>query len=278
MNKIITLIFLLLIIRPDLAAQHPEAGADPAKPATIRLGCRSTLVASTKPLLVINGIAKEFDQLKALDPKDIVEIHILKDAAATAIYGCRASNGVIVILVKEQRHYQVRDKFSNKVIPFARIQLIAKADTVMAQADKNGLIKTSPVNPHTKYVATVTADGYRTQQFDLPATSATDTKEFFLSKDITTTENNTTAGTVFPNPVTKGTTCTIEWSSSSAAKVSMVITDMAGWITSRQVVYSNKGLNRIAYTTSPGMKTGTYSVTLVDERGTVISRNKLTIQ
>jgi len=277
MNKIITLLLLLAIILPDLAAQNRDAGADTAKPTTIRLRCRSTLVAN-EPLLVVNGVAKKFDQLKALDPKDIAEIHILKDAAATAIYGCRASSGVIVITVKEQRRYQVRDKFTGNAIPFAGVRLIAKADTVIARADKNGLIKTTPMNPYTNYVATVDAEGYRTQQFDLPVAFATETKELFLSKDITATKNNTAATAIFPNPVLKGTACTIEWTNSSTAKVNVVITDMTGLVTSRQVVQSNKGLNRVACNTTTGVKTGTYCITLVDESGTVISRNKLTIQ
>ena len=59
----------------------------------------SSLFAETKPLLVIDGLPVEGD-LEDLNPYDIESITVLKDAAAAAIYGARASNGIIVIATK----------------------------------------------------------------------------------------------------------------------------------------------------------------------------------
>lgn len=62
----------------------------------------SSLHASTSPLLVIDGLPVE-SRLEDLNPYDIENITVLKDAAATAIYGVRASNGIIVVTTKQAR-------------------------------------------------------------------------------------------------------------------------------------------------------------------------------
>lgn len=59
----------------------------------------SSLPANEKPLIVIDGIPYWGD-LSTLNPKDFQELQILKDASATAIYGAKAANGVIVIQTK----------------------------------------------------------------------------------------------------------------------------------------------------------------------------------
>ena len=59
----------------------------------------SSLYAETSPLLVVDGLPIE-GNISDLNPYDIESINVLKDAAATAIYGARASNGIIVITTK----------------------------------------------------------------------------------------------------------------------------------------------------------------------------------
>lgn len=59
----------------------------------------SSLYAETTPLLVVDGLPME-GKIEDLNQYDIQSINVLKDAAATAIYGARASNGVIVITTK----------------------------------------------------------------------------------------------------------------------------------------------------------------------------------
>ena len=62
----------------------------------------SSLFAETSPLLVIDGLPME-GKLSDLNIYDIETVNVLKDAAATAIYGARASNGVIVITTKNAK-------------------------------------------------------------------------------------------------------------------------------------------------------------------------------
>lgn len=62
----------------------------------------SSLYASTNPLLVVDGLPVE-SGIDDLNPYDIESIDVLKDAAATAIYGARATNGVVVVTTKSAK-------------------------------------------------------------------------------------------------------------------------------------------------------------------------------
>ncbi len=80
----------------------------PGSGATIRIRGGSSLNASNDPLVVIDGlpvsndgISGMSDPLSSINPEDIESFTVLKDASATAIYGSRASNGVIVITTKK---------------------------------------------------------------------------------------------------------------------------------------------------------------------------------
>ena len=80
----------------------------PGGGAQIRVRGGSSLNASNDPLIVIDGLAIDNDGVKGLsnllsivNPQDIESFSILKDASATAIYGSRGSNGVIIITTKK---------------------------------------------------------------------------------------------------------------------------------------------------------------------------------
>lgn len=78
--------------------QITRPGGDPNAGFNIRLRGLSTIGANTEPLVVIDGvIGASFD---TVDPNDIESIDVLKDASASAIYGTRGANGVILITTK----------------------------------------------------------------------------------------------------------------------------------------------------------------------------------
>lgn len=60
----------------------------------------SSISKNREPLVVINGVPTSYSKLSQMDPKNIKAIDVLKDAASTAIYGSRGSNGVILISTK----------------------------------------------------------------------------------------------------------------------------------------------------------------------------------
>ncbi|MBO9633435.1 MAG: TonB-dependent receptor plug domain-containing protein, partial [Chitinophagaceae bacterium] len=74
--------------------------ADPNNTSPFAIRGVSTFEAIKKPLIVLNGYPTEID-IETINPFDIENITVLKDAASAAIYGVRASNGVIVINTKK---------------------------------------------------------------------------------------------------------------------------------------------------------------------------------
>ncbi len=78
--------------------QIARAGGNPNQPFTLRLRGLNTLSGDSEPLIVIDGVLG--GALDALDPNDITSIEVLKDASAAAIYGARASAGVLIITTK----------------------------------------------------------------------------------------------------------------------------------------------------------------------------------
>lgn len=83
-------------------------GGNPTGGAKIRIRGGSSLSASNDPLIVIDGVPQtnqanggNMNALSMINPQTIESMTILKDASATAIYGSRASNGVIIITTKK---------------------------------------------------------------------------------------------------------------------------------------------------------------------------------
>ena len=90
----------------DVQTSSGQPGAD----AQIRIRGGASLTASNAPLFVIDGLAMDDNKttgmnnpLALINPNDIESFTVLKDASATAIYGSRASNGVIIITTKKGR-------------------------------------------------------------------------------------------------------------------------------------------------------------------------------
>ena len=89
-----------VVVTPD--------GGNPTGGASIRIRGGSSLSASNDPLIVIDGVPQTnqsngggMNALTMVNPANIESMTILKDASATAIYGSRASNGVIIITTKK---------------------------------------------------------------------------------------------------------------------------------------------------------------------------------
>jgi TonB-linked SusC/RagA family outer membrane protein len=96
-----------LIAGKAAGVQIVSNGGAPGSGSTIRIRGGTSLNASNDPLIVIdgvpvdnNGLAGSPNTLSLINPNDIENITILKDASAAAIYGSRAANGVILITTK----------------------------------------------------------------------------------------------------------------------------------------------------------------------------------
>ncbi len=84
----------------QLAGVQAQAanGGIPGEELTIRIRGVNTVNGDSSPLYVIDGVPR--DNMSGINPSDIATIQILKDASATAIYGSRGANGVVLIETK----------------------------------------------------------------------------------------------------------------------------------------------------------------------------------
>ncbi|WP_025830279.1 SusC/RagA family TonB-linked outer membrane protein [Segatella maculosa] len=82
-----------------IAGVHVVSSGIPGGDMKIRIRGAGSINRSNDPLYVVDGIVRE-SGLTGLDPEDIQSIQVLKDASATAIYGSRGSNGVVLVTMK----------------------------------------------------------------------------------------------------------------------------------------------------------------------------------
>jgi len=108
MNKALTTTATDMLSGKIAGVNVSTDGGTPGGGAEIRIRGGSSLNASNAPLIVIDGLAMDnngilgvSNPLSLVNPNDIETFTVLKDASATAIYGSRASNGVILITTKK---------------------------------------------------------------------------------------------------------------------------------------------------------------------------------
>ena len=138
----------------------PGSG-QPGAGSTIRIRGGSSLSATNDPLIIVDGlpvsndgISGMGDVLSSINPNDIESFSVLKDASATAIYGSRASNGVILITTKKgsktfSKVPQVNFDFQTSVSHVDKYVDVMDADTyrafVQSQVDA-GVISADAMN------------------------------------------------------------------------------------------------------------------------------------
>lgn len=96
----------------------------------------SSMYAESSPLLVVDGLPIEGD-IDDLNPYDIESVNVLKDAAAAAIYGARASNGIIVITTKNAREKgRIDVDFSSNITVYQKRNLDYGANFYLTPAQQ----------------------------------------------------------------------------------------------------------------------------------------------
>ncbi|MEI9806443.1 MAG: SusC/RagA family TonB-linked outer membrane protein [Bacteroidota bacterium] len=117
----------------------------PGSGSTIRIRGGSSLNASNDPLIVVDGlplsnsgIAGAPNALALINPNDIASFTILKDASATAIYGSRASNGVIIITTKKGQTGKPKFSFVSQL----SAGVLAKKFSVLSPDQFRSLVNT----------------------------------------------------------------------------------------------------------------------------------------
>lgn len=97
-----------------------NSSGQPGSSATVRIRGIGSLSASSSPLYVIDGVPMS-GALSDINPNDIESLTVLKDAAASSLYGSRAANGVIIITTKQGAKGQTKISFSGQTGISSRI-------------------------------------------------------------------------------------------------------------------------------------------------------------
>jgi iron complex outermembrane receptor protein len=133
-----------LIMGKVAGVQITSNSGAPGSGSTIRIRGGSSLNASNDPLVVIDGVPVDNstipgspNPLSLINPNDIESFNVLKDASATAIYGSRASNGVILVTTKKGR---IGDKLKVSFNTLGSISKITKTVDVLSADQFRSLV------------------------------------------------------------------------------------------------------------------------------------------
>ncbi|MFI3324444.1 MAG: SusC/RagA family TonB-linked outer membrane protein [Rikenellaceae bacterium] len=112
------------------------------------------------PLVLVDGIERDFDDI---DPNDVQSISVLKDASATAVFGVKGANGVILVTLKEGEKGSAKIKFSSSVSlrqPISTYDLLSTAETLSLY---NEALANQGVYDPSLYYSQEVIDKYATQ-------------------------------------------------------------------------------------------------------------------
>ena len=134
----------------------------PGSGSTIRIRGGSSLNASNDPLIVIDGVPVDnnpvsgtANALSLINPNDIESFNILKDASATAIYGSRASNGVIIITTKKG---QAGDKLKVSVSSLASLSEVTNKVDVLTGDEYRAVVNQYATEENKKLLGNADTD------------------------------------------------------------------------------------------------------------------------
>lgn len=174
--------------------QVVNSSQDPGAASTVRIRGGSSLHGSNAPLVVVDGFPLgDAGDLKQINPMDIVNIEVLKDASASAIYGSRGANGVIMVTTKRAKtgHTDISIRQQVTFSQFTSKLDIWRDPVLMAQLN-NEARRNGGLEP--MYVGKINSAGiYYPSVYELMSTWNTRTDwEDLCFRDVPTS-NNTTA-------------------------------------------------------------------------------------
>ncbi|RYU77852.1 SusC/RagA family TonB-linked outer membrane protein [Hymenobacter persicinus] len=175
-------------------AQITEPSGEPGQGAVIRVRGLGSISAGNSPLYVVDGYPlNNADSYNQIPPGDIQSIQILKDAAASAIYGSRGGNGIVIVTTKRGRS-DGKTRF-NFTANSGVVQVAKKVDLMnrdqyleyLRESFTNGnrpipatLQPGAPELPNTDWQNEIFGTGSQ-QQYQLSASGGTDVSRFYIS-------------------------------------------------------------------------------------------------
>lgn len=181
---------------PGLLIQSQSG--QPGSAASVTIRGKGSVLGGTQPLYIVDGIQITAADFQGINPADIETYNILKDAVATAQYGSRGANGVIVLTTKRGRNAKTRFNYDFQsgiqALPSNKLRLMNSAEHLdyelnydrpdgknpfgWSDADVDSLSKLNP-----DWSGTIFRKG-RTQQHILSASGGSEKTRFFVSGSI----------------------------------------------------------------------------------------------
>ncbi|MGQ1784753.1 SusC/RagA family TonB-linked outer membrane protein [Saccharicrinis sp. GN24d3] len=161
-----------------------ESSGRPGEQANIQIRGLGSLNADTNPLYVVDGIP--YDGNPNIASEDIESVDVLKDGAAAAVYGTRASNGVILITTKRGKegqmkvnfssYYGVQDITSGTELANTKEHIYIQEMMQRSQGSHTQLIDYSPnlIDYDTDFVGAITEDNATIQSYNLSLSGGKD--------------------------------------------------------------------------------------------------------
>lgn len=294
-----------------------STGLKTSSNVSFRMRCMAS-PQTVEPLIVIDGIVYDYDSLGTIDPNNVENIYVLKESAASALYGCRAANGVIVILTKSSltRKFIIKDLLDGSFIPGATISFtsVDKKDTIMTIANDSGFVVTNKLRIGNEYVISISAVGYDSQKINFKNLYANQQTSILMERDLknlaeivtvsypiihcrsTSATCNTIVSTepmfkdsnlkninkqsfkLFPNPIQQNNLLSIEYVSGEDEVANIRVVDMSGKLVESRQEKIFTGKNNISILIEPKWSKGVYIVDVMNEKNSKIGQQKLIIQ
>ncbi|GHM99343.1 SusC/RagA family TonB-linked outer membrane protein [Cytophagales bacterium WSM2-2] len=214
--------------------QVTSGGGQPGSGVTVNIRGTGTISGTTQPLYIIDGVqltpgtlngVSSSNALSSINPADIENIEILKDAAAASIYGALAGNGVVIITTKKGKsgaakvkasvQYGISQQYNPYKVLNADQWLSLKEEAFGNQAVRQGNTYQSGVNQaktlydydgdpntpnqSTDWVRAILRTG-KIKQYDISLSGGDEKTKFFISGSL-----NNTEGTIIASSFMRGT-------------------------------------------------------------------------
>jgi iron complex outermembrane receptor protein len=178
------------LLQGKVAGLNITASGDPNRPAAVILRGASTVNSPGGPFYVIDGIPGA--DINAVAPDDIASMDILKDASAAAIYGNRASNGVIMVTTKRAKKGKQQTAY-NGYVGFESVSSsldLMDATALRAYSQKNGFTPNTndDKNANTNWMEAIQKESAVSHNHNISFSGGTDKSSYsaslnYLKKD-----------------------------------------------------------------------------------------------
>lgn len=314
------LYLLLLSCVPGLAQTADTTNCFPKKEQAnppIRIRCRA-FVTDAQPLFIIDGEPVMEQSIRFINPNDIDSVTVLKDERATALYGSRGVNGVVIIGTKNScfRSFSALDGEDNAKLAGATFTFTAidGSDSRQLIADENGMVFSTTFPIGRKYHLLISSVGYRDLKTVYTREKDKIIQHYKLSRDVKENvsvivpsvtrcilrrtpvcggvrlavddlpakppmnEMTLPAGRLFPNPVNRGGMVKLEMDIQKETPFQVKLTNTSGATLSMFPYQPIKGMNRLEIPVAAQWTAGVYFVQVISQQGKLLKQEKLIIQ